>query len=119
MACMFTELIVDCINAESVASFWAAALSWTHTGRYEGAIEIAGPDGSLPSLVFVTVPERKTAKSRLHIDVNPTDCDQRDEVARLIALGAREVDIGQHDVPWVVLADVEGNEFCVLADRRG
>ncbi|MPY85727.1 MAG: hypothetical protein GEV00_21070, partial [Actinophytocola sp.] len=63
-------------------------------------------------------PEDKQVKNRLHIDVNPTDREQADEVARLLALGARHVDVGQGDVSWVVLADPEGNEFCVLAGRR-
>jgi hypothetical protein len=117
MACAFTELIVDCLDAERVAQFWSAALGWNRTGRYTEAIELASPDGTRPSLTFVTVPERKTLKNRLHIDVNSTDCDQMTEVARLIGLGARQVNIGQHDTPWVVLADVEGNEFCVLAEK--
>lgn len=117
MACSFTELIIDCIDAERVAAFWEAALGWNRTARYPGVIEIADPAGAIPSLVFVTIPEQKTLKNRLHIDVNPTDREQAEEVARLLELGAREVNIGQHDVPWVVLADVEGNEFCVLADR--
>lgn len=116
MACTFTELIVDCVNAEQMAAFWAEALGWQRTHRYLEAIEITGTHGG-PSLVFVTVPEAKTLKNRLHIDVNPTRCDQAEEVARLVALGATPVDIGQVNVPWVVLADVEGNEFCVLAER--
>ena len=80
-------------------------------------VEIAGPPGSGPSLVFVPVPEAKTIKNRLHIDVNPVGCDQAQEVERLIGLGARRVDIGQGEQTWVVLADPEGNEFCVLRSR--
>jgi Glyoxalase-like domain len=64
--------------------------------------------------VFVPVPDNKTGKDRLHIDVSPIDREPAEEVERLIALGARRVDIGQGDVPWTVMADVEGNEFCVL-----
>lgn len=56
-------------------------------------------------LVFVPVPEAKTVKNRVHIDVNPVGCDQEKEVARILALGARRIDIGQGEVPWVVLAD--------------
>ena len=70
-----------------------------------------------PLLVFVPVPEPKTVKNRLHIDVNPSGCEQQDELERLLALGARRVDVGQGDVPWIVLADPEGNEFCLLARR--
>jgi hypothetical protein len=67
-----------------------------------------------PALVFVTVPEAKTVKNRLHLDVRPVDGSHELEVERLVALGARRADIGQGEVPWVVLADPEGNEFCVL-----
>ena len=76
------------------------------------------PD-TTPGLVFVPVAGPKEGKNRLHIDVNPTDRDQAAEVRRLVELGARPADVGQGaDVSWVVLADPEGNEFCVLASRR-
>jgi predicted enzyme related to lactoylglutathione lyase len=68
-------------------------------------------------LVFVPVPEAKAVKNRLHIDLNPSGCDQAEELERLLSLGARQVDVGQVDVPWVVLADPEGNEFCLLGRR--
>jgi hypothetical protein len=65
------------------------------------------------------LPEGKTVKNRLHLDVNPADREQDEEVRRLLDLGARHADVGQAgDASWVVLADPEGNEFCVLADRR-
>jgi hypothetical protein len=70
--------------------------------------------------VFAAVPEGKTVKNRLHLDLRPVDSSHADEVERLIGLGARRADIGQGDVPWVVLTDPEGNEFCVpgpLADQ--
>ena len=75
------------------------------------------PTAPAPLLVFLPVPEPKQGKNRLHIDVNPSGCDQDEELERLLALGARRVDIGQRDVPWVVLADPEGNEFCLLHRR--
>src|SRR6266511_1538632 len=72
-----------------------------------------------PTLTFAHVPEGKTVKNRLHLDVNPTDREQDEEVRRLLDLGARHADVGQTgDESWVVLADPEGNEFCVLAYRR-
>jgi len=71
-----------------------------------------------PTIVFVPVPERKSVKNRVHIDVNPIDRTQAEEVERLEALGARRVDVGQGDVGWVVMADPEGNEFCVLRSLR-
>ena len=73
----------------------------------------------MPStLTFARVPERKTIKNRLHLDVSPADREQDEEVRRLLDLGARHADVGQGDESWVVLVDPEGNEFCVLADRR-
>ena len=77
---------------------------------------IAPPDGSWPMIDVSPVPESKTVKNRLHIDLRPDD--QEAEVERLVDMGARPVDIGQHDVTWVVLADPEGNEFCVLSSRK-
>jgi hypothetical protein len=69
---------------------------------------------TVPTLVFVTVPESKTVKNRLHLGVRPVDRPHAEEVERLIGLGARRADVGQGTRPWVVLADPEGNEFCVL-----
>jgi|SRR3954453_7458493 len=117
MGSKFTELIVDAADPRRLADFWAAVLGWQLTGRYEGAVEISDADGATPSLVFVPVPESKMIKNRLHVDVNPMGCDQAQEVERLIGLGARRVDVGQGEQSWVVLADPEGNEFCVLRSR--
>jgi predicted enzyme related to lactoylglutathione lyase len=78
--------------------------------------EIRAEPDRLPGLDFVRLDDSKTAKSRLHLDFRPDD--QEAEVARLVAHGAKRVDVGQGDVPWVVLADPEGNEFCVLGQRR-
>jgi hypothetical protein len=69
----------------------------------------------VPTLVFVTVPEDKTVKNRLHLDIRPVGCSHDAEVERLIGLGARRHDLGAGVHPWAVLADPEGNEFCVLA----
>jgi hypothetical protein len=71
-----------------------------------------------PTLTFAHVPESKIGKNRLHLDLSPTDREQDEEVRRLLDLGARHADVGQGGASWVVLADPEGNEFCVLADRR-
>jgi hypothetical protein len=119
MASRFTELIVDCIDTERMATFWMAVLGYRVTDRGpRGEIELSGPDGAAPKLVFVTVPEPKAVKNRLHIDVNPVGNDQEAELSRLLALGARKVDVGQSpSVSWVVLADPENNEFCLLRAR--
>ncbi len=117
MGSKFTELVIDADDPERLARFWMAVLGWQPTGRYEGPIEIADPRGVSPSVTFVPASEPKTTKNRLHIDVNPVGCDQEQEVERLIGLGARRIDIGQGEQSWVVLADPEGNEFCVLRSR--
>jgi Glyoxalase-like domain len=113
-------VVVDCADPDAVATFWAAALGWrrTHTSEDGGEIVVeptAGSpeDGVSPDLLFVRTGDVRSAKNRLHLDLRPTD--QAAEVARLEALGATRVDIGQGgDQPWVVMADVEGNELCVL-----
>ncbi|MBG6058189.1 hypothetical protein RCH16_001575 [Cryobacterium sp. MP_M5] len=84
-------------------------------GEGDGELEIAPAAEAHPTVLFVAVAEGKNVKNRLHLDFVPDD--QAAEVQRLIGLGATRADIGQHDVPWVVLADPEGNEFCVLAAR--
>lgn len=110
-------LAVDCADPARLAQFWQQALGWRRT--YQDADEVvlepaAGSpeDGVAPDLIFLRVPEGKAGKNRLHLDLRPDD--QFAEVARLESLGARRADIGQVDVRWVVLADPEGNEFCVL-----
>lgn len=124
MAALFTELIIDCEDSPRIAAFWAAVLGYDASEPDEdGEVEIRDPDGGLPTILFITVPERKTLKNRFHIDVNPRGCDQDEELERLLALGATKIDIGQHrgedgPVDWVVLADPEGNEFCLLKGRR-
>jgi catechol 2,3-dioxygenase-like lactoylglutathione lyase family enzyme len=119
MAARFTELIVDAIDPSALADFWSAVLGWRRTGTYGNeVVELTGESDEGPTLVFVPVRDAKVVKNRLHIDVNPTGCDQAEELARLLALGAREVDIGQGTQRWIVLADPEGNEFCLLATRR-
>ena len=121
MACRFSELVIDCHDPEALAAFWSAVLDYRELSREDGAIEI-GPDagfgGAAPTLVFGAVPEPTPGKLRLHIDVNPTDRDQDAELERLLALGATRADVGQTGAEnWHVLADPEGNEFCLLRRR--
>jgi hypothetical protein len=117
VAARFTELNGDAIDPDALAAFWSQVLGWPRTDRYEGAVELADPTGANPSLTFVPVPEPKRAKNRLHIDLNPVGHDQTVELERLLHLGARPVDVGQGSQTWYVLADPEGNEFCLLRDR--
>jgi predicted enzyme related to lactoylglutathione lyase len=110
----FTELVIDAADPAALAAFWGEVLGWEVTEAGDEGAELRAPGGARPALVFVPVPEAKAVKNRVHLDVNPVGCDQETELARLTALGARPVDIGQGDQPWVVLADPEGNEFCLL-----
>ena len=121
MASRFTELCIDCSDPLRLAEFWSGVLGYENDGPDEdGIVALKGPEGSGPLLLFAKVPEKKTVKNRLHIDVNPTDRKQAEEVERILALGATHADVGQgDDVSWVVLADPEGNEFCVLRSRQG
>jgi hypothetical protein len=112
------EVIIDCNDPARVAEFWGAVLGWTVQGD-EGVLWMSESGAPFPDvlLVFVPVPETKSGKNRIHLDVSPVGCDRDEEVARLETLGARRVDIGQGEQSWVVLADPEGNEFCVLGRR--
>ncbi len=123
MACRFSELVVDSRDPEALAAFWAAVLDYRELSREDGAIEI-GPEtgfgGPAPTLVFVPVADPTPGKARLHIDLSPTDRDQDAELQRLLDLGATRADVGQTgEENWHVLADPEGNEFCLLRARVG
>ncbi|MET9482328.1 VOC family protein [Streptomyces sp. NPDC006638] len=111
------QLVVDAADPVALGRWWAGALGWVVVEDTPEEYEIRAAPDRLPGLLFTPVTEAKTAKNRLHLDFRPADRDA--EVARLLALGARHADVGQTgDEPWVVLADPEGNEFCVLGPRR-
>ena len=113
MTLAFETLAIDCADPQRLAAFWCAALGYTQQGGDDpNEIAVAPPDGGGPEILFLRVPDRKAAKNRLHLDLRPDDQDA--EVARILALGATRVDIGQGQPTWVVLADPEGNEFCVV-----
>jgi catechol 2,3-dioxygenase-like lactoylglutathione lyase family enzyme len=131
MSVRWYSVVVDCQDVAAQARWWAEVLGWRTVyeapdevvivpphALSEQAAQVPPPDRE-PGLVFVPVPEGKTVKNRLHIDLAPgPDDDQAAEVARLEALGATRADIGQGpEVTWVVLNDPEGNEFCVLSPR--
>lgn len=132
MALRWYSMVVDCRDAQAQARWWAKALEWRlfYESDEECVLIPAWVDDELlhetpwerigPGLVFVPVPEGKAVKNRLHIDLAPhTSQDREAEIGRLEALGARRVDVGQSpDVTWTVLADPEGNEFCILSSRE-
>jgi predicted enzyme related to lactoylglutathione lyase len=106
---------IDCADPRSLASFWEQVLDYRRTYDEDDEVVIEPRDGSGNALLFGKVSDPKNVKNRIHLDLNPTD--QAAEVERVKGLGATDVDIGQRDVPWVVLADPEGNEFCILTPR--
>ncbi len=116
-------LDIDCLDPQVVAGFWEAALGWRRTHETAEQIVLEPPEGSaedgvVPDLLFLRVPDPTAGKNRLHLDLRPAD--QQREVERLIGLGARRRSVGQPaDASWIVLADPEGNEFCVLPARPG
>jgi catechol 2,3-dioxygenase-like lactoylglutathione lyase family enzyme len=123
MLTRLVHVVIDCADPARQARFWSAALGWEipYMEESETAVWPAGytyPEPTALPLVFVTVPEAKAGQNRLHLDLATTSRDHAEaEVERLLGLGAATVDIGQGDVPWTVLADPEGNEFCVLDPR--
>src|SRR5256885_102479 len=116
MTSALTEIVIDCNDMRRVAEFWAAVLDWPINEAENGELWMSatGDYTARPFIVFEPVDEKKTVKNRVHIDVNPRGCEFEEELERLLALGAMHVDVGQGDVPWAVLADPEGNEFCLL-----
>jgi predicted enzyme related to lactoylglutathione lyase len=122
VAIRFQSVCIDAVDPAPIAQFWSQALGWEITFRDADEFELQPPAGSpergvVPDLLVLRVPDQKTGKNRLHIDLRPEDQDE--EVRRLEALGARRVSIGQGpEVTWVVLADPDGNEFCVLRALR-
>lgn len=126
MTSRLTETILDCADPDALSRFWAAALGYSVLEQSDDLVEI-GPSGLtdqqrlddvrsgpvFPTLVFVRVPEAKTVKNRVHLDLSPVDSDRDTEIERLEALGARRTDLAPPDATWVVMTDPEGNEFCV------
>jgi predicted enzyme related to lactoylglutathione lyase len=109
------QTIVDAHDPVTLGRWWCEALGWVVVNDDPDEFEIRPSADRLPGLLFAQVSDPKVNKNRLHLDFRPDDRDA--EVARLVALGATHADVGQGDESWVVLADPEGNEFCVLSSR--
>jgi hypothetical protein len=118
MSIRLQNISFDSLDANRLAEFWAAALGWRVTSVDPEEVVIEPPAGSrdegiAPDIIFLPVTQDRVTKNRVHLDLRPSD--QVAEVERLEGLGATRIDIGQpSDCTWVVLADPEGNEFCVL-----
>lgn len=112
----FAVLCVDSVGPEPLARFWCDVLAWGVVDQDETGVSIGPANDVGPRIDFLAVPEVKIGENRLHIDLRADGCTTTEELDRLLALGARPVDVGQGpDVTWVVLADPEGNEFCLLS----
>ena len=135
MAVCLEEIVIDCADPRRLADFWCAVLGWQVVDSDDDVVELLptrmGTDEreaqqlagtAMPSLLLARNDDPKRSKNRLHLDLRPVDRSRDDEVARILALGATRADVGQSGSEgWSVLADPEGNEFCVLgslADRH-
>jgi hypothetical protein len=110
------QVVVDAVDPVALGHWWAQALGWVVLNDSVEEFEIRPSPDRMPGMIFEPVTHDKVGKNRLHLDLRPDD--QQAEVDRLLRAGASRVDIGQGSVPWVVMADPEGNEFCVLSARR-
>jgi Glyoxalase-like domain len=116
MSSRIAVIAIDAVRPRMVADFWCNVLGWQVVDEDDGVISIASPDGAWPTIDVAGVAEGKAVKNRLHLDLRADGVATRDELERLLSLGARRVDVGQGpDVSWVVLGDPEGNEFCLLS----
>lgn len=114
MSLRWEQLVVDAVDPIALGRWWATALEWVVVNDDPTEFEIQEEADRLPGIIFEPADASKpSSKNRLHLDLRPDD--QAAAVRRLVDLGARRIDVGQGDVSWVVLADPEGNEFCVLA----
>ncbi len=130
MSVRWYSVVIDCHDIAAQGRWWAQALDYRIAYEADDELVLVPPHALAeadstpvekqgPGLVFVRVPDSKAVKNRLHLDLAPRADDDHDaEVRRLEELGASRVDVGQGGSPWVVLADPEGNEFCVLTPRN-
>jgi predicted enzyme related to lactoylglutathione lyase len=116
MAMVWEQVVIAATDPVMLGHWWAEALGWVVLDDTRDEFEIRPEADRTPGIMFGPIATAKAGQNRLHLDFRPDDQDA--EVARLLGLGARRVDVGQGDVSWVVLADPEGNEFCVLSSRR-
>lgn len=108
---------VDCEDPRTLGAWWAEFLGWRITFASDDEVVLEPPEGSpqdgvSPDILFLKVPEPKSGKNRIHIDLRPDDQDA--EVARAESMGAKRIDVGQGERKWIVMADPAGNEFCIL-----
>jgi predicted enzyme related to lactoylglutathione lyase len=113
-------LVLDCQDPELLADFWATALGYVRLGAAGNYVLLVDPDNTRPKLLLQRVPEPKSAKNRMHLDIVTPDIKAK--AARLVAAGAQQVSpaaISEHGSTWFLMADPEGNEFCVCDGGAG
>lgn len=115
MGLRWEQVVVAARDPGVLGRWWSEALQWVIVNDDPVMFEIQPERDRLPGILFLAIDEAKQGQNRLHIDLRPDD--QGVEVERLIRLGASRIDVGQGNVSWVVLADPEGNEFCVLGSQ--
>ncbi|MFF8283525.1 VOC family protein [Streptomyces albus] len=115
MTSRLAQVCIHAVEPRRVADFWRRVLGWEILEEEDGGLCLGPPGGGMPGIDVFPVTEPKTVHNRLHLDLRADGTSTEEELARLLALGARKVDVGQPaDVSWTVLADPEGNEFCLL-----
>lgn len=118
VASSLRNITVDCTDPLKLGRFWAQVLGWNVYHDDDPEVLVAPefpPRRDSPTMLFIPVPEPRTVKNRIHVDLEPTDCTREEEVERLLGLGASVVEDHRNDdgTGWVWLADIEGNDFCV------
>ena len=117
------HVVIDAHDLPGLARFWSEVLDWPILSERKREVVIGSADDAPVGMCFMPSPDDKTVKNRVHVDLNPgadaSDSEREAEIERIIALGARRVDVGQRgDETWTVLADPEGNEFCVVRPKK-
>jgi predicted enzyme related to lactoylglutathione lyase len=113
------HIVIDAHDLPGLARFWTQALGWKVLSQRENEIVIGTAEDAPVGICFMPVTDRKTVKNRVHVDLTSSAADRDQEIERLLMLGARRVDIGQTgEESWMVLADPEGNEFCVVRPKE-
>jgi len=113
------HIVIDTHDLPGLARFWAQALDWKILSEREREIVIGPAEDAPIGMCFMPVTDPKTVKNRMHLDLTTSAADRDQEIDRLVALGARRVNVGQTGTEsWTVLADPEGNEFCVVRPKQ-
>jgi len=117
------HVVLDAHDLPGLARFWSQVLDWPILSVREREVVIGPADDAPIGICFMPSPDDKVVKNRVHLDLNPgadaSASEREAEIERIIGLGARRVDVGQRgDETWTVLADPEGNEFCVIRPKR-